>query len=307
MNDRTYWAGSFTASEVSPDGEHAVLTEGGLNGQVLPQGLEYIEAGAGNDTVTVKAGRIIVDAGPGQDLIDMSGADQGLVFAGSGDTVIGAGADGKVWGMIKGDAEYRGGSGMDDVIAYDSDGGVIDGGAGDDRLTSTEVASKLMGGDGNDTLEGGRPLERNWEGPYFPQYVDSAADTLQGGAGDDHIEFGNLDQVEGGEGSDYFGGWITADGGVAEVSDFQRGTDSLSLVLDQPIEEEQDAIDLAARLEVVENADGTVVRYDGNEVLNLPGATGLTAQINGPGVTNYDLAGNVVTTKTADLIFRGFY
>jgi Ca2+-binding RTX toxin-like protein len=112
----------------------------------------------------------------------------------------------------------QGGGGDDIITTVDSkdviNGGggndIIDAGAGDDRLTGGTGFDALHGGAGNDNLDGG-----------------SGDDTLDGGSGDDYITGGaGLDILHGGDGNDTL---VFDDGGVVagEVYDGGNGADTL--------------------------------------------------------------------------------
>ena len=166
---------------------------------------------------------------------------------------------------------------------------------------SGDGATRLAGGDGDDDIEGMR--SRLADSPtsfdLHEWRVDDAADTLDGGAGDDSIQFSQLDLVTGGTGEDELEGWVTPDDtGPAVVGDFAQGEDHLSLV----VEDESASIqDFGARFEVVETDGNTEILLDGTHVVTLTGATGLTIRLseNGEG-PYYDLNGNR-TDEPADV------
>lgn len=104
------------------------------------------------------------------------------------------------------------GTGSDDTIIDLTDGPKkIDGGAGDDEISTAEASGnvtlrgdegsdKLTGGSGNDVIVGG------WNSEFY------AVNELNGGAGNDRIiSKSNLDIIDGGDGDDY----IFVQGGYA--------------------------------------------------------------------------------------------
>ncbi|RBI85123.1 type I secretion protein [Rhodosalinus halophilus] len=117
--------GSDTA--LGGDGDDFIDTRGEVSGALFPNepdatdpvpenDRDYVEGGAGNDTVT-------------------TGDDDDTVFGGAGDDVIDLGID---------DDSAEGGAGAD----------TIEGGAGDDTLTGGDGADMLSGGDDRDVFIG---------------------------------------------------------------------------------------------------------------------------------------------------------
>lgn len=152
-----------------------------------------INAGDGNDTISAAGTRISIDAGDGRDEVSF-GAASGEVRGGSGDdTIEAAPSDRGLSGSLFGD------QGNDRLSAFDTfqaHGGVsLDGGAGDDVLTTSAIMDfrstqtsqdTLTGGDGRDIFE----IELN--------FIDSSA-----GPGDVNM---------------------------ATITDFTRGEDVLNLI-----------------------------------------------------------------------------
>lgn len=113
-------------------------------------------------------------------------------------------------------------------------------------------------------------------GRAFDWRVDGAADTLDGGAGDDTLILDRFDTATGGAGVDLF--WLhhdaTAGGGVADITDFQPGADFLRVSLNPAV-----GYGEALAVEVAPSTDGAdaEVRVDGDLVAILRGAAEASA------------------------------
>jgi len=136
-----------------------------------------IDAGAGNDTITVLGDRLQIEGGSGDDTIMALFPSTGNIFGGEGnDTLTGEQGSSDPLNLF-------GGAGDDILDGSTIDNGALDGGEGNDDITMSGGAdggagyvSNAFGGDGNDTMryQGG--------GLNFEQLVPN---TLTGGAGDD--------------------------------------------------------------------------------------------------------------------------
>jgi Ca2+-binding RTX toxin-like protein len=151
-------------------GDDTIDGRGGDDTLIGGTGNDSILGGGGNDTILGGDGRDTVDGGPGDDFIDTSAP-------------ISAGPlpDLGFPGLFPADANPEndrdlvfGGDGNDTILTGD-DADTIEGGAGNDSIDAGIDADLISGGDGNDTIIGGE-----------------GSDTIDGGAGDDLI-FGGLD------------------------------------------------------------------------------------------------------------------
>ncbi len=164
--------------------------------------------------------KISVDAGAGDDVIDLRGlGNSGIeveVRGGTGDDTILLASNSK--NLVFGDEG-------DDVIIVDGNGTVgaeIHGGAGNDTITAGNGADLLFGGDGNDTIVGGAGND-DIEG-------GAGDDTLDGGAGDDVYRFsGSWGDDEVVENTDLLG-QSTPSGGT-DTWDFSRTTTDVNFTL----------------------------------------------------------------------------
>lgn len=169
-----------------PDGDFVDAEDALLPGAAPND--DSIRAGAGNDTIFAGLGDDQVDGGDGDDLIfGEDGSD--TIFGGAGNDTIDAGTAPSTgplpdlgFGTIvpadpdpENDRDFVDGGDGDDVISTGDDADTIFGGAGNDSLDGGLDADEIDGGDGNDTIIGGE-----------------GSDTINGGAGDDLI-FGGLD------------------------------------------------------------------------------------------------------------------
>ena len=179
---------------------------------------------------------IQIDAGPGDNLIDLTGVNSGdfsflnpadgsrlriEVDGGDGsDTILGSFSFDDV--LIGGDGDDQiNGSGVVSLGNQNIDGGdgndTIRGGSGNDTITGRDGADQLFGGGGNDSITGGDNNDRI-DGQTGDDTIagNQGEDTVTGGADDDVVtgDSGNDDvtggtgddDISGGSGSDVLGG-----------------------------------------------------------------------------------------------------
>jgi uncharacterized delta-60 repeat protein len=157
-------------------GAATIFSNGGNDRVVANTGNDSIDGGAGNDYIRAGAGDDTVTGGEGNDRL-CAGDGDNLVFGGTGNDYVraGSGRD-TLWGEIGYD-EIRAGFGDD----------YVNGGAGKDRIFGQQGDDVLYGGRGNDAIHGGpgADLLKGLDGNDKLFADDKAADTLDGGGGDD--------------------------------------------------------------------------------------------------------------------------
>jgi Ca2+-binding RTX toxin-like protein len=246
-------------SDPSGPGADAIATEGtATGGDALPgtsdggtDGLSGPQGGPGDETL---------EGGSGPDLLDGGGGDDMLEGAGAGDTLFGgAGADGLEGG--EGDDRLDGGA-EGDTLKGGAGDDLLDGGTGDDLLVDGDGIDTLLGGDGDDVIHG----TATGDGP-------DGRDHIHGGAGDDTIDAGRMDFVEGGDGADLFR--LAAGIGVgeqAEFADFDPEEDRLVVLWDDTGGGPPPELTFG-RIE--DGEDMAQVLLDGVVVAHVAGASGL--------------------------------
>jgi Ca2+-binding RTX toxin-like protein len=174
-----------------------------------------LDGGGGNDTLIGGDGNDTLNGGAGDDLLNAGfGVDQ--INGGDGsDTLDYSWFNGGLWVNL----ETGGLSDIGNPVAVENFTSVENylGGAGGDMIVGSNVANRLDGGAGNDTLSG--------MGGNDTLIGGDGNDILDGGAGDDLINGGyGVDQITGGDGNDtldysWFNGglWVNLDTG--ELSD----------------------------------------------------------------------------------------
>ncbi len=222
-------------------GEGADILSGG-------EGNDTLDAGQGGDELYGEEGDDLLLGGPGPDLLDGGEGDDDIRGGNASDIIIGGDGSDTVQGNDGDDViDTSGGSprpdlGYPGLFPADTDPNddidFVDGGAGDDTITTGDDADTIFGGTGNDTIDGG---------------ID--ADTIDGGEGDDRIVGGEgSDIIDGGAGDDTIYAGIDPDLGLPDN-------------LDIP-----DAIDLVPNngMDVVNGGDGndTIFGADDDDVLN---------------------------------------
>ncbi|NLF31546.1 MAG: LEPR-XLL domain-containing protein, partial [Planctomycetes bacterium] len=109
----------------------------------------------------------------------------------------------------RGAAAVFGGEGNDTIVLGTADGNVVDAGAGDDRVIGSTRDDEVHGGAGNDVIDGDLGDDRLYGGEGDDQILGGRGnDTIVGGAGDDAID--------GGIGNDRIWGDYDAAGGPGE-------------------------------------------------------------------------------------------
>ena len=172
-----------------------------------------INGTSGDDTLLGTVGADSINSHAGFDLIFADSGDDLIISRGDGQFYGGAGADlfqiggGTSFGGDGDDQITIGPHGPGGPVAYGGEGddaisilrpahasptsGILYGGAGDDSIQGGGAFNEIYGGDGNDSLFGGYS---NIDGFAFSR------DTIDGGAGNDHIYGAGL--VYGGDGND---------------------------------------------------------------------------------------------------------
>ena len=186
---------------------------------------DWLDGGAGDDTILGLGGADVIFGGAGNDFVD-GGANGDLVRGGADDDRIygGLGND-----QLEGDAGddlldgewgtdlLRGGAGRDELYGGGGVGDRLEGGADDDVLYgSDDGADILLGEGGRDRIfgNGGNDLAQGGEGD----------DIIDGGAGDDVLEGGpGSDVLTGGANHDTLYGDTQAGGTDDAAPDFLYG------------------------------------------------------------------------------------
>ena len=192
---------------------HGSLTDGSetiiasyRNGSV------FVSNGAGIEQRYIGIEKIIVDAGAGNDTIDLRG------MGGSGIAI-----------------EVHGGIGNDTILGATDSKNIIFGGEGNDTITGGSRADELYGGDGDDIINalGGNNLILGGAGD----------DIITAGIGDDDIDGGEgADELTGGGGNDVYrfsGNWgedevienTDTAFGTADIWDFAGTTTDINFAL----------------------------------------------------------------------------
>ncbi len=245
-----------TAGNDALDGQSGDDTLSGLDGNdtlMGGAGADLLEGGAGDDQLSGGAGADTLSGGDGDDSLDGNGGDD-LIAGGAGEDTL--------QGQF-GDDTLRGGA-DDDILFGGTGDDLLDGGAGNDVLTDYEGADTLRGGGGTDALLG------FVAGRFTPYGAE-----LYGDAGNDWLVGDRLDTLTGGEGSDSFTIYDVADG-AALITDFDRATDSLRIVVDGVSGTDPASLTLQQRLAA--DGSGLEIVVNGQVMAKLAGL-GLTPPI----------------------------
>jgi len=176
--------------------------------------IDYVDGGAGNDTITTGDDADTIFGGTGDDTID-GGLDADTIDGGDGnDTIIGGEGSDIIDGGAGDDVIYAGlAPSFPDALNIPDDGSgpfgpdlvpnngmdTVHGGDGNDTIYGADDDDTLYGDAGNDTIDGG----------IDDDYIDGGTgnDTLIGGQGDDTMVGGTgNDTFDGGTGADIMSG-----------------------------------------------------------------------------------------------------
>jgi Ca2+-binding RTX toxin-like protein len=194
VGQQTY-AGVSEFDLVGAGGNERLTTAPGFSIPIRTQlnGNDYIQGGAGADTLIAGAGKDTLVAGSGNEsLVGGSGTD--LLIGGSGnDTIVaGTGTDSIFGG--NGNSTIYGGSGNDSIYAG-SGNDLIQGGSGTYFIDGGSGSDTINAGTGaNDSIYGGSAghnLITGSSGGYNLIYGGGPGDTLNGGAGGNDTLYGS--------------------------------------------------------------------------------------------------------------------
>jgi len=270
-----------TRINLTPNRDNLLLTQAGAF---------EIYAHDGNDIVRVSVFNTAGDLG---DYIDGGAGNDTLIAAGTDDTLIGG----------TGNDILRGNDGNDTLDGGDDDD-VVDGGSGNDVLRGGTGSDALLGGSGNDSLDGGDGLD-TLLGSFGNDTLNGGAgdDTLDGGLDNDTLDGGaGNDMVLGGSGNNILRGGAGNDTLIAlSGADQLFGEDG-----DDEIHagSGNDLVDGGAGNDTMlgEAGDDTILGGDGNDALDggdgndvLDGGTGGDSLVGGAGADALDGGAGVDT------------
>ncbi len=236
-----------------PDNNRDTISGGDGNDVIFGQDdADSLDGGAGDDSIDGGIDDDTIDGGAGDDTLIGGQGDDNILGGDGNDSVAGDDGDDVIDTSNTDGTPDRGVPSVGGVAAIpadtdpDDDRDTVDGGAGDDSITTGDDADLITGGTGDDTIDGG---------------IDD--DTIDGGDDDDLIIGGEgADELEGGSGND------TLYGGDAPGT-----SDPLSLV---DVDEDGTPVDPDP-----ENNRDTILGGDGDDVIygmddadSLDGGTG---------------------------------
>ena len=187
-------------------------------------GSDFIDAGAGDDTICAMGGADMILAGGGADYVEGGdGADQ--IFGEGGNDAIFGGPGADVIDGGGGDDEIFGEAGSDTLVGRTGED-MLDGGEGVDSISGGPQADTIFTGPGATVgsglfVTGGAAADTIFGGPDADDLRGAAgADTIHGGGGNDVITGGiGLDELFGGDGDDVIRGQGNRDDLFGEAGD----------------------------------------------------------------------------------------
>ncbi|WP_390914501.1 cadherin-like domain-containing protein [Pseudosulfitobacter sp. SM2401] len=211
---------------------------------------DFVDGGAGDDTIRTGDDADTIIGGDGNDVID-GGIDADSITGDEGnDRIVGGEGSDSITGGVGNDTIHAGNDpdlGLD-FLNIEDDGSnpfgpdlrpdngkdTVSGGEGDDLITGADDDDLLMGDEGNDTIDGGIDDDTILGGIGNDSLLGGQGnDSIEGGDGDDYIDGGrNADVVDGGDGNDTILGGNGADvlsGGAGDdVIDGGTGDDTIN-------------------------------------------------------------------------------
>lgn len=188
-----------------------------------------------NQTFFGYSGGAIIDTGDGANSVRAGELQEGIILAGSGDTVLGSDVqtgEARLGIVLDGGGRLDGGW-ADELAVGVGTGATLNGGDGDDLLFSESGAAILNGGAGDDFIDAAAfENEYNQTTNQNQGAPDAFADVIDAGAGDDRVEdVANGDTVTLGDGNDLALGWYDADIALDPVmfTDFEPSEDRIIL------------------------------------------------------------------------------
>ncbi|SPH21255.1 Bifunctional hemolysin/adenylate cyclase [Ascidiaceihabitans donghaensis] len=208
--------------EGDPEGDMVDNGDNIFSGDPEDEDDDIIEAGGGNDTVVAGNGDDSVDGGTGDDEIT-GGAGSDTIEGGEGDDVIDAGDPDNTFQIDKGYPGLFGGE--EGTPEAEDDRDFVDGGAGNDTISTGDDRDTIVGGTGDDVIDGGIDDDVITGDEGDDRIVGGeGSDSIEGGIGNDTIYAGN-DPVLGldnlnieDDGSNPFGPDLRPDNGIDTVS-----------------------------------------------------------------------------------------
>lgn len=289
QNNDTILAGEGDDSLRGGFGQDELYGQGGADWINGGSWHDTLEGGAGNDTLLGEDGKDSLVGGEGNDELSGGTWDDTLTGGAGNDILEGEDGNDELSGD-NGTDTLRGGGGKDD-LSGGSGIDFLDGGAADDTLDGGGGNDELIGGAGKDSLFGGNADDLLYGGTLsrdltddevatllkdgdFPSDVsrkaaDLAADTLDGGNGDDTLILESGDVATGGAGNDVFSASVNVPTSLFEamtISDYRVADDVIQIVM-----EEGDAADDYTIVADSGTGNANVV-YDGKVILVVEGA-----------------------------------
>ncbi|WP_299692465.1 Ig-like domain-containing protein [uncultured Tateyamaria sp.] len=234
-------------------GNDTILAGEGADSVNAGEGDDQVHGGPGNDTINGEEGNDTIAGGAGDDVVD-GGADDDDIRTGDGSDTVEGGTGNDVIDTSNGEFAPDLGFPNDDGTpapgfpfgfaaddAPDDDRDFVDGGEGDDTISTGDDADTIIGGDGNDVIDGG---------------ID---DDIIDGDDTTNPDVGGDDRIVGGEGNDLITGGV-GDDTIYAGNDPDLGLDQLNI-------EDDGTNPLFPADPVPNNGMDTVFGGEGNDVI----------------------------------------
>ena len=179
---KTYAASLFNAITIDAgNGNDTVTVGAGINGA-------YVSGGGGKDVLRGGAGKDNLVGGAQADLIYGGGGDDRLNGGGGNDVIHGELGNDRLYGA-EGNDTMIGAAGVDRLFGDLGNDSLIGGGS-NDKLYGEEGNDTLVGNDGNDLLDGGTGADNLVGGDGNDRFLiaDNVIDTANGGDGTDEAD-----------------------------------------------------------------------------------------------------------------------
>lgn len=238
------------------------LVDDGQGGQYVSSDQLVVTTGRGDDRIAVKNntdGTLAVELNGKAYQFEMADAQALTVRSGDGNDTIDVASDVKVNLIVDGGAG-------DDVITTGAGDDIVDGGIGNDTIKTGAGSDDVFGNSGDDVIDAGAGND--------VVYGGDGQDTLLGGAGADYLEGGaGNDRIEGGEGQDMLSGGVGDDTLLSGAGNDRvytgAGTDTVDNAAGKDVVYAQQSVD---HVSAAKGAGNQVVNVD---LTGSPGAKGV--------------------------------
>ena len=299
-----------------------------LDNVTFGDGADTINTGDDDDTITAGGGDDVINPGIDDDSVIAGAGNDSITDPQGSDTVFGGDGDDTILVGVDTFSDYVGDDPNLPILGFTSDPNVedgrdsVDGGAGNDVISTGDDRDTILGGTGNDTINAGIDDDLVSGGEGNDSILGShGSDTLRGDDGNDFIDGSNLaaleildatdavpgndrDLIEGGDGND-----TLLSGDDDDTLDGGAGNDSINAGIDDDVVRGgagDDTLIGGQGADTIDGGDGrdVIIGADGGDVVDGgDGPAGNGADGNPLDFDTLDLRGSAPTGGSLQVTF----